>query len=189
VDLPKSWTAPQKDDSVWVMAESGVNATAAALLGLLHEGPRTGGQLMTAAQRRLGAYWSMTRSQVYRELPALAEAGYVKLGKPGARSSQPYSITPAGKRAFTRWLAEPPGREAIRNPVALRMAFGSHQSAAQLQQVYGQATEHHNAALAEARDQAKDAKKAGDDFASAALEFAVAYHRAALAWLKSAPTK
>jgi DNA-binding PadR family transcriptional regulator len=171
------------------MADSGVNATAAALLGLLHEGPMTGGQLMAAAQRRLGAYWSMTRSQVYRELPALAEAGYVKLGKPGARSSQPYSITPAGKRAFARWLSEPPGREALRNPVALRAAFGSHQSTNQLQQVYASATEYHNTALAEAREQAKEAKKSGDDFFAASLEFAVSYHRAALSWLKSAPTK
>src|SRR5215471_12941315 len=109
------------------MAESGVNATAAALLGLLHEGPMTGGQLMAAAQRRLGPYWSMTRSQVYRELPALADAGYVKLGKPGARSSQPYAITPAGKRAFSRWLAEDAGHEAVRNPIALRTAFGTYQ--------------------------------------------------------------
>src|SRR3954467_9728434 len=99
------------------MAESGVNATAAALLGLLHEGPMTGGQLMAAAQRRLGAYWSMTRSQVYRELPVLADAVYVKLGKPGARSSQPYAITPAGKRAFTPWWSEPPGRWGPPNPV------------------------------------------------------------------------
>src|SRR2546423_2394658 len=99
------------------MAESGVSRTAAALLGFLHDGPMTGGQLMAAAQRRLGSFWSMTRSQVYRELPALADAGYVKLGKPGARSSQPYSITPAGKRAFVRWLAEPPGREPVRNPL------------------------------------------------------------------------
>lgn len=171
------------------MAESGVNATAAALLGLLHEGPMTGGQLMAAAQRRLGAYWSMTRSQVYRELPALAASGFVKLGKPGARSSQPYSITPAGKRAFARWLAEPSGREALRNPVALRIAFGVHQSGAQLQQVYTEAGEYHNAALTEAREQAKDAKKAGDEFAAASLEFAVAYHKAALSWLKSAPSK
>jgi DNA-binding PadR family transcriptional regulator len=171
------------------MAETPLNSTAAALLGLLHEGPMTGGQLMSAAQRRLGPYWSMTRSQVYRELPALAEAGYVKLGKPGARSSQPYSITPAGKRAFTRWLSEPPGREALRNPVALRVAFGAHQSAAQLQQAYTQAAEQHNAALTEVREQAKEAKKGGDDYGAASLEFAAAYHRAALAWLKAAPTK
>ena len=171
------------------MADSGVNATAAALLGLLHEGPMTGGQLMAAAQRRLGAYWSMTRSQVYRELPALAEAGYVKLGKPGARSSQPYSITPAGKRAFVRWLGEAPGREALRNPVALRIAFGSQQSASQLKEVHQQAIEFHTAALAESREQAKEVKKAGDDFGASALEFAVAYHRAALSWLKTAPGK
>src|SRR5439155_24662483 len=112
------------------MAETPLNSTAAALLGLLHEGPMTGGQLMSAAQRRLGPYWSMTRSQVYRELPALAGGGYVKLGKPGPRSSQPYAITPAGKRAFSRWLADDPGREAVRNPLALRVAVRKHQSAA-----------------------------------------------------------
>jgi DNA-binding PadR family transcriptional regulator len=189
VDRAKSWTTGAEDGSVDVMAESGLNATAAALLGLLHDAPMTGGQLMSAAQRRLGPYWSMTRSQVYRELPALAEAGYVKLGKPGARSSQPYSITPAGKRAFVRWLGEPPSLEAIRNPMALRVAFGGHQSAAQLKQCYAQASDQHNTALNEAREQAKEAKKNGDDFGAASLEFAVAYHRAALAWLKAAPAK
>ncbi|MBO0871288.1 MAG: PadR family transcriptional regulator, partial [Micromonosporaceae bacterium] len=151
------------------MADSGVNATAAALLGLLHDGPMTGGQLMAAAEKRLGAYWSMTRSQVYRELPALAEAGYVKLGKPGARSSQPYSITPAGKRAFARWLAEEPGRETVRNPVALRTAFGKYQSASQLKQAYENATTFHNGALNTAREAARELKKEGDDHAAAAL--------------------
>src|SRR5260370_35961599 len=102
------------------MAESGVNATAAALLGLLHEGPMTGGQLMAAAQRRLGAYWSMTRSQVYRELPALADAGYVKLGKPGAPSSQPYAITPAGRRGFPAWAAGARRRQGRAHTVGVR---------------------------------------------------------------------
>jgi DNA-binding PadR family transcriptional regulator len=170
------------------MAE-GVNATAAALLGLLHEGAMTGGQLMAVAERRLGPYWSMTRSQVYRELPALAEMGYVKMGKPGPRSSQPYSITPAGKRAFARWLAEEPGGESLRNPVALRVAFGSHHGATALKDLYAQATEAHNQALAEIRERAKKVKSEGDAFGAAALEFAVGYHRAALAWLKTAPTK
>jgi DNA-binding PadR family transcriptional regulator len=171
------------------MADTGVNPTAAALLGLLHEGPMTGGQLMAAAERKLGSFWSMTRSQVYRELPALADAGYVKLGKPGPRSSQPYSITPAGKRVFLRWLAEPAGRDAVRNPIALRVAFGASHTAAQLRDLYNSATDYHNEALAEARDAAKESKKDGDDFGAAALEFAVSYHKAALAWLKTAPTK
>jgi DNA-binding PadR family transcriptional regulator len=147
----------------------------------------TGGQLMAAAEKRLGPYWSMTRSQVYRELPALAEVGYVKLGKPGPRSSQPYSITAAGKRAFTRWLSEAPGRDAVRNPIALRVAFGSQHSAAQLRQLYAGANQYHTDALASAREQARETRKNGDEYGAAALEFAVAYHRAALSWLKSAP--
>ncbi|OLE29714.1 MAG: PadR family transcriptional regulator [Actinobacteria bacterium 13_1_20CM_3_71_11] len=168
------------------MAETGVNPTAAALLGLLHDGPMTGGQLMAAAQKRLGAYWSMTRSQVYRELPALADAGYVKLGRPGPRASQPYSITPAGKRAFARWLSEEPGRETVRNPLALRVAFGKHQGVGALKSAYDQATEYHNSALNQAREAAKELRRDGDEHAAAALEFAVGYHRAALSWLKGA---
>ncbi|MDQ0366717.1 PadR family transcriptional regulator [Catenuloplanes indicus] len=169
------------------MAETGINPTAAALLGLLHEGPMTGGQLMGQAERRLGPFWSMTRSQVYRELPALAEMGYVRLGKPGPRSSQPYAITASGKRAFSRWLTDTPGRDAIRNPIALRVAFGEQHSEGQMSALVAGANEYHTAALASAREQAKEAKKAGDNFGASALEFAVAYHKAALSWLKTAP--
>jgi len=149
----------------------------------------TGGQLMAEADRRLGAYWSMTRSQVYRELPALADMGYVRLGKPGARSSQPYAITPAGKRAFLRWLNADAGHEAIRNPVALRAAFGRHQSASSLAATYADAVEYHTEALAESREAAKSLRKEGEVFEASALDFAIGYHKAALAWLKSAPTK
>lgn len=170
------------------MAETALNATAAALLGLLHEGPMTGGQLMTAAERRLGPYWSMTRSQVYRELPVLAERGYVRMGKPGPRASQPYALTAAGRRAFSRWLAEDPGRDQVRNPVALRVAFGSVLSAPQRRTLYSDATDHHTEALAAVRDQVKTAKKEGDAYGAAALEFAVGYHKSVLAWLKTAAT-
>ncbi len=66
-----------------------VNATAAALLGLLHGGPMTGGQLVAAAGERFGLFFSVTRSQVYRELPALTEEALLRLGKqgPGPASS------------------------------------------------------------------------------------------------------
>jgi DNA-binding transcriptional ArsR family regulator len=75
-----------------------LNATAAALLGLLHEGPATGGQLVSAARDRFGSFFSVTRSQVYRELPALADAGLVRLGKQGPRSSQQYLGTTSAAR-------------------------------------------------------------------------------------------
>jgi DNA-binding PadR family transcriptional regulator len=171
------------------MADADINATAAAVLGLLHEGPMTGGQLMAAADRRLGPYWSMTRSQVYRELPALADMGYVKMGKPGPRASQPYSITAAGKRAFTRWLNEEPGRDLVRNPTALRVAFGAQHGGSRLKELIAGAGTYHSEALALAKEQVKEAKKEGDEYGASALEFAVNYHKAALTWLKSAPVK
>lgn len=149
----------------------------------------TGGQLMQVAERRLAPFWSMTRSQVYRELPGLAERGYVRLGKPGPRASQPYAITAAGKRAFSRWVAQAPSRDGLRNSIALRVAFGDLQSPDQLKEMYAAANEHHSQALAAVREQAKETRKAGDEFGAAALEFAAAYHRAALSWLKNLPSE
>jgi len=75
----------------------------------------------------------------------------------------------------------------VRNPVALRVAFGEQHTGTQLRDLINEANEYHTAALANAREQAKDAKKNGDTYGAAALEFAVAYHKAALAWLKTAP--
>jgi DNA-binding PadR family transcriptional regulator len=169
------------------MAETGLNATAAALLGLLHDGQMTGGQLMSAAQSRLGPFWTMTRSQIYRELPGLADRGLVRAGKAGPRSSQPYAVTAAGKKAFTRWLGEPPGHDQLRNPLLLRAVFGEAAGPDRLAELYEAKKEEHTNALAEVREQLKDAKRDGDEFAQAALEFAIMYHRAVLKWLESAP--
>jgi hypothetical protein len=72
---------------------------------------------------------------------------------------------------------------------ALRVAFGDKQTAAQLRKLQESAVEYHNEELARSRDQAKEAKKEGDDYGAAALEFAIGYHKAALAWLKNVPAK
>jgi DNA-binding PadR family transcriptional regulator len=169
------------------MAETRLNATAAALLGLLHEGQMTGGQLMSAAQSRLGPFWTMTRSQIYRELPGLANRGLVRAGKAGPRSSQPYAVTAAGKKAFTRWLGEPAGHDQLRNPLLLRAVFGEAAGPERLADLYEAKRNEHATALADVREQLKDAKREGDEFAQAALEFAIMYHRAVLKWLESAP--
>ncbi len=169
------------------MPEKGLNATAAALLGLLHDGAMTGGQLMAAAQQRLGPFWTTTRSQVYRELPLLATAGQVRTGRLGPRAAQPYEITPGGKRAFAAWLNEPAGRDQLRNPLLLRVAFGSLHTSAQLIQLYDAQREDRAARLVELKVALTQAKQGGDEFAIATIEFAITYHKAVIRWLESAP--
>ncbi len=169
------------------MADKGLNATAAALLGLLHDGPMTGGQLMAAAEGRLGPFWTTTRSQVYRELPVLAERGLVRMGKPGPRASQPYAITATGRRAFTRWLAEDAGRDQLRNPLLLRTAFGALHRKEQLAALYDERQTEHAERLGELREELKLAKKSDDPFRVATLDFAVTYQKALLKWLETAP--
>ena len=164
-----------------------LNSTAAALLGLLHDRPMTGGELVAAAEERFGAFWSLTRSQVYRELPVLAGAGYVRPGKAGPRASQPYAITAAGKRAFSGWLSEPAGEDHPRNPVLLRLGFGDRHNKTQLRRLLEDGRAEHEAKLAAHRATASAAKKAGDAFTAATAEFAVAYERAFLKCLDSLP--
>jgi len=185
-NLPKRWRRGEDRATVDAVTTTTLNSTAAALLGLLHDGPKTGGELVAAATERFGTFWTLTRSQVYRELPALASAGYVKLGKTGPRSAQPYSVTATGKKAFSGWLAEPAGQDHSRNPVLLRLGFGGHHTKAQLRRLITDAQSEHEQALALDRQRLAELKKAGDDpYLVATAEFGVAYERALLKWLGS----
>jgi len=163
---------------------SELNATAAALLGLLHDGPQTGGELVSAARERFGAFFSVTRSQVYRELPALAEAGLVRLGKQGPRSSQQYVITAAGKKAFRTWLISEPGPDHLRSPLILRVVHAASLSAKQRTALVDSARSAYSAAHDTARISAKEAT---DPYGKAVAEFAVAHAKAILKLLDAVP--
>lgn len=163
---------------------SALNATAAALLGLLHDGPMTGGQLVTAAAERYGAFFSVTRSQVYRELPALADAGLLRLGKQGPRSSQQYAITAAGKRAFKAWLITAPGADQFRSPLILRLLHSATLTVRQRETLMNTARQVYTARLDAARAAARSAP---DAYAKAAADFGVAHARAALKLLDAIP--
>ena len=102
------------------------NATAAALLGLLLERPMTGWDLMAAAQERIGEFWTITQSQVYRELTAMAGRGLVAAGPTRPRDRKPYERTPAGRAAFADWLESGPGEDQVRIPLLLTIAFAGH---------------------------------------------------------------
>ncbi|WP_085977912.1 PadR family transcriptional regulator [Saccharomonospora marina] len=156
---------------------SDLNATAAALLGLLHDGPATGGELVAAAEERFGTFFSVTRSQVYRELPALHKEGYVRLGKQGPRSSQQYVITAAGKKAFKGWLTSDSGPDHLRSPLILRVVNAGVLTPKQRANLFDAAKETYSAELNDAR---AAVRAATDPVEKAVAEFGQAHARAAL---------
>jgi DNA-binding PadR family transcriptional regulator len=162
-----------------------VNATAAAILGLLHDGPLTGGELVAAAGERFGGFFSVTRSQVYRELPALAEAGLLRLGKLGPRASQQYRINAAGKRSFRAWLAGPGGADALRSPLVLRLLHSGSLTVRQRGELVRVSREAYAERLTAARAVARGER---DPYRKAVADFVVAHVRAMLKLLDAVPT-
>src|ERR1700683_2494558 len=96
-----------------------LNPTAASLLGLLSHQARTGWELSRAFEESIGQFWSITRSQVYRELRTLAERGLIEMGASGVRERRECTITPQGRAAFKEWIARMPAQEQIRFPLLL----------------------------------------------------------------------
>src|SRR5689334_21122239 len=116
-----------------------LNSTAACVLGLLDIGPpppkrdrwdrdgtMTAAEVWDAAERSVGGFWSLTRSQVYQELRRLAAADLVTLD--GNR----YAITAEGRGAAQQWFHDfataEPRDESVRSPVTLSVFFGHYLS-------------------------------------------------------------
>lgn len=167
-----------------------LNATAASLLGFLHEGSMTGWDMVATAQQRIGSFWTLTQSQVYRELATMARSGLVEAGPPGPRDRKPYSITAAGRAAFAEWIDHEPGLEQIRFPLLLTIIFAGHLPADRLaSMVDAHRTTHaerlaryeqHRAELSQDQDT--------DPFRLATLEFGLRYERAVLSWFDELPS-
>jgi DNA-binding PadR family transcriptional regulator len=166
-----------------------LNATAAALLGLLHDGPMTGWELIGCAQERIGEFWSLTQSQVYRELSGMAERGLVEVGPPGPRDRKPYALTDAGRAAFADWVAQPPGPDQVRIPLLLTIAFADHLPAERLAVLVAEQRQVHADRLARYREH-RAALDAGGEVSTArraTLEFGLRHEEAVLDWFDALP--
>lgn len=173
------------------MAEQRLNPTAASLLGFLHRGPMTGWDLVATAQLVIGNFWSLTQSQVYRELAAMATAGLIEAGEPGPRDRKPYSITDAGRSAFADWIDQGPGPESIRMPLLLTVSFGRHLPPQRLAEILAEQRAVHADRLARYErayaSACTEAAGEADPYALATLDFGVSYERAVLAWFDRLP--
>jgi DNA-binding PadR family transcriptional regulator len=163
--------------------------TSAALLGLLADcGATTGADLVREAELRIGGYWKLTRSQVYRELTGLAAAGYVVGGPRGPRDAQPFDLTPAGREAFADWLAGSVPGESVRIGMLLLVAFGRHLPEGRLREILDDYGRRHRERLAFYEELDADLEARGaDPFVRATLSFGLHHERAVLAWLDALP--
>jgi DNA-binding PadR family transcriptional regulator len=159
-----------------------LNATQGSLLGFLHGGPRTGWELLQEIQAGLARFWNVTPSHVYRELHALAERDFVIAGPPGVRDRRPFSITPAGRRAFRSWMSEDPAPEQIRFPLLVKLWFGEHLDPRSLAAFLESSDAEHEERLA-----LYETISTTDPFTAAVVAFGIAYERAVLGWLRALP--
>lgn len=170
------------------MPHHALNATAASLLGFLHEGPMTGWDLVAVAEQRIGSFWTLTQSQVYRELTAMARTGLVEAGPPGPRDRKPYTVTAKGRAAFQDWIRQEPGVEQIRFPLLVTLMFAKHLPDDQLIAMIDKHRSIHDERLTRYKQAQRDLRKAGGaDFRLATLEFGVRYERAVLGWFDQLP--
>ena len=77
-----------------------------ALLGLLHEQPASGYDLMQIFKLSLSHTWPATQSQVYTELGRLTDAGLLAVSDEGPRGRKEYALTDAGLAELRHWLLE-----------------------------------------------------------------------------------
>lgn len=175
--------------SRWVVTdERSLNATAGSLLGFLHRGPMTGWDLHVTAQACIGGFWTVTRSQVYRELSALTTRGLVEEGHVGARAQKPFTITDSGRSAFAQWIDREPGDATIRHPLLLTTAFGAHLEPGRLAAILVDHRRRHAETLAGYRAQ-RDAADGASVFDLATLDFGIRYEEATLEWFDALPAE
>jgi DNA-binding PadR family transcriptional regulator len=99
-----------------------------ALLGFINYGPMTGYELKKFFDTSVAHFWNAELSQIYPALKQLEAEGLVEM-KVEVQEDRPnrkvYSITEQGRRELLGWLATPAEREQVREPILIKVFFGS----------------------------------------------------------------
>lgn len=164
-----------------------LNATAASVLGFLSLGPLTGWDLNDLAQVSVGHFWNMTRSQIYRELNALAALGFVEVAGGGPRNTRRHRLTNAGRSALHDWLAaDDVGETMVRNPALVRLFFAAEMTASERRALIETGRARSAAKLAVLEEALVMAEQLSPG-AAATARYGIAVERAVQAWFNEAP--
>lgn len=100
----------------------------AAILGFLRVEPTSGYLLRKRLEGSVGAFWSVTQSQIYRELHAL-ETDRLVVGEREAGDGKPdrvvYSLTTRGEDELDAWLEAGVEPVRLRHPLLLKLVLAS----------------------------------------------------------------
>src|SRR5881227_514522 len=100
--------------------------SAAAVLGMIALGARSGYEIRRAAELSLRFFWALGPPQIYAELSRLEEAGLVA-GQDESRGRRPrrrYEATARGRSALSRWAtAARPTALELRDVLLLQLFF------------------------------------------------------------------
>ena len=125
-----------------------VTATEVAVLGLLADGERSGYDLLRAAERSVGFFWTPAKTQLYAVLRKLVANGFAtsRLVRQQERPDKTlYRLTDAGLERLRTGL-EQVHSSVNKNPLELRIFFGEHRPldavVADLEAVRDSAREH-----------------------------------------------
>jgi DNA-binding PadR family transcriptional regulator len=171
-----------------------LSTSAAAVLGMLSLGARTGYDIQKAAEVSLRFFWAVSPAQVYGELRRLEDAGMIAGADDGrgARRRRSYTLTAAGHRTLTTWLTGPDSSPLeIRDQTLLRLFFAAAVTPRQADQILSDAHRRSAAMIADFDARILPAarrheREHGDPFPRLAAECGRALHGAIADWTTAA---
>ena len=97
-----------------------------AVLGMLSLGALSGYEIRRELAENVGAFWGESYGQIYPALRELSRKGWARrhaARRPRGPARYVYEITPKGRDALKRWLAESPRATPPRNELLLKLFF------------------------------------------------------------------
>lgn len=162
-----------------------------AILGLLHYQDMHGYRIKKHIERNFGHMWTINYGQIFTALRKMEEEGLVVMrdvmpSDNGGPYRKVYSITPAGREEFARWLASEPERDMlIRDPFLLRFVFFGFGDPGRALEIIDTQIENYEKQLERRRENLERWRKHGD-YVRLIAELGVQFNDLYLEWLRRA---
>ncbi|MBC7248317.1 MAG: PadR family transcriptional regulator [Actinobacteria bacterium] len=162
-----------------------------AILGLLHYEDMHGYRIKKHIEHNFGHMWTINYGQIFTALRKMEDEGLVVMrdlvpSDNGGPRRKVYSITPAGREEFSRWLASAPEKEMlIRDPFLLRFVFFGFGDPRRALEILEGQIESYEKQLRRRRDNLERWRHHGD-YVRLMAELGVQFNELYLEWLRRA---